>query len=759
MAHTTIAPALPSAGALAAALLARRLLPARRSAARARPRRHAGAGHRHRRTPRRRPTSAGWGDVPLRGAAPATVDRQRSAARPRRAAPGRPDAVRSLGQRRLQRRGYWDYLTVRGFVLDNRFNYRRDGLPISAETVDPARQQGAHRDPEGHQRHPGRHQRAGRPGQLRRQAADSSEPLRRCASKCRERGSVLGAVDLGGRFGADQRVRLRLNAAREHLRPDACATLDGDRNLLALAGDWRLAPRHADRGRDRVQPPARSPARPASACSATACRRRSIRASTSTTSRGRSRRCSTRTPARCASRRRSAPTGAGRAARHAAPAHRRPRSPSRSAAAPPTALLPDRYCSDGTFDLYDFRSENERRRTDALDLVAAGQRSRPAPIGARAGARRAAQPRAQPLPAPGLQLRRHRQRRRHGRRAGRPDADRRQHRPRRALDRAVRCATRSAGPTASPPGSACATRRSTATACAPTAAADRLRDGLTTPWLAAELRGRTPADGVCELGPGRRIARSCPTVPRYSNAGEALPALRAAQTEIGLKGGDRRRWPGSSRCFDIQRPVIGDIGACDDSARHLRAHKLDGNAAAPRHGGQRAMARRAVELHGGVQWLHARREGSSRPDASTASGRPTCRRAALRAAGRLRRAPPCPAWQLQAGAHHESAAHVLPDNSVAHRPAGPASTRRCATTQRIAGTPTGPGGRHRQPARPPRLARVALPVRPRLPVPARAAHVAPRRCRSTSEPRPETLAIIRGCSSIAQLVERRTVNP
>ncbi len=30
-----------------------------------------------------------------------------------------------------------DYLTVRGFVLDNRFNYRRDGLPINAETSIP----------------------------------------------------------------------------------------------------------------------------------------------------------------------------------------------------------------------------------------------------------------------------------------------------------------------------------------------------------------------------------------------------------------------------------------------------------------------------------------------------------------------------------------------------------------------------------------------------------------------------------------------
>ena len=30
--------------------------------------------------------------------------------------------------------GYWDYVTVRGFVLDNKYNFRREGLPISAET-------------------------------------------------------------------------------------------------------------------------------------------------------------------------------------------------------------------------------------------------------------------------------------------------------------------------------------------------------------------------------------------------------------------------------------------------------------------------------------------------------------------------------------------------------------------------------------------------------------------------------------------------
>jgi iron complex outermembrane receptor protein len=33
----------------------------------------------------------------------------------------------------------------------------------------------------------------------------------------------------------------------------------------------------------------------------------------------------------------------------------------------------DRYCPDGTFDLYDFRSENERRRQSAVDVRAEGR--------------------------------------------------------------------------------------------------------------------------------------------------------------------------------------------------------------------------------------------------------------------------------------------------------------------------------------------------------------------------------------------------
>ncbi len=79
---------------------------------------------------------AGFGDVPLsRSPFSATVinnDRLQDAAITgigdlTRLDAGTTDAYNAPG--------YWGQLAVRGFTLDNRFNYRRDGLPINAETA------------------------------------------------------------------------------------------------------------------------------------------------------------------------------------------------------------------------------------------------------------------------------------------------------------------------------------------------------------------------------------------------------------------------------------------------------------------------------------------------------------------------------------------------------------------------------------------------------------------------------------------------
>ena len=134
--------------------------------------------------------------------------------------------------------GYIDYLTMRGFVVDNRFNYRRDGLPINAETSIPLENKARVDILKGSS---GMQAGTSAPGGLVdfivKRPLDA--PLRSAFVEWRERGSVLGAVDLSQRFGADDAFGVRLNAAAEHIDPSV-RDARGNRNLFALAGDWRV---------------------------------------------------------------------------------------------------------------------------------------------------------------------------------------------------------------------------------------------------------------------------------------------------------------------------------------------------------------------------------------------------------------------------------------------------------------------------------------------------------------------------------------
>ena len=135
--------------------------------------------------------------------------------------------------------GYYDFLSVRGFVLDNRFNYRRDGLPISAETSIPLDNKSRIEVLKGTS---GMLAGIGSPGGMVNLVVKrpTDAPIREGFVGWQQDGSVLGATDLGDRFGEQRQFGLRLNAAYEHIDPQTYVA-EGNRYLLALAGDWRVS--------------------------------------------------------------------------------------------------------------------------------------------------------------------------------------------------------------------------------------------------------------------------------------------------------------------------------------------------------------------------------------------------------------------------------------------------------------------------------------------------------------------------------------
>ena len=135
--------------------------------------------------------------------------------------------------------GYWSVLSMRGFTLDNRFNYRRDGLPINAESAIALDNKDRVEILKGTS---GVQAGTSAPGGLvnvgvKRPQGDT----RQARLEWREKGSILAAVDLAQGFGPDRSLALRLNMAAERMDPVVRNT-KGSRSLFALAADWRLGP-------------------------------------------------------------------------------------------------------------------------------------------------------------------------------------------------------------------------------------------------------------------------------------------------------------------------------------------------------------------------------------------------------------------------------------------------------------------------------------------------------------------------------------
>jgi iron complex outermembrane recepter protein len=265
--------------------------------------------------------------------------------------------------------GYWDMLAIRGFALDNRHNFKRDGLPINAETLLPLDNKERVEILEGLS---GMQTGLSAPGGLVNLVVKRPDTqLRSVTLGWEQSGSVLAAADLSQRFGPQQAFGLRLNVAYQHLDPQL-RDASGKRQLLALAGDWRLSPDtlieaevESSRRSQRSQPgfsllgstlpdaKAIDPRinlnnQPWSLPVVMAGHTGSLRVS-------------------------QALTGGWKFVGHYA--HQELRSDDRLAYPYGCSAEGnyDRYCSDGSFDYYLFRSDGEHRRNDALQLSFDGQ--------------------------------------------------------------------------------------------------------------------------------------------------------------------------------------------------------------------------------------------------------------------------------------------------------------------------------------------------------------------------------------------------
>jgi iron complex outermembrane receptor protein len=138
---------------------------------------------------------------------------------------------------------YWDILSVRGFTLDNRYNYRREGLPISAETMIPMENKERIELLKGTS---GIQAGTSSPGGLvnyvvKRAPTNAEQPIRNITMSYGQGDNRSVAADLGGRFGEVAEFGYRFNVAHEDLNPYIRDT-KGHRDLVALAMDWRLKP-------------------------------------------------------------------------------------------------------------------------------------------------------------------------------------------------------------------------------------------------------------------------------------------------------------------------------------------------------------------------------------------------------------------------------------------------------------------------------------------------------------------------------------
>jgi iron complex outermembrane receptor protein len=272
--------------------------------------------------------------------------------------------------------GYWSNFTVRGFVIDPRANFRRDGLPINAETHLPLANKERIEILKGTS---GIQAGTSAPGGLVNLVSKRPDGNFRSASLGWVGRNTWGAaVDLSQRFGEAKAFGLRLNFAHSELDPHTRG-LEGRATLAALAGDWRIAPGTVVEAEFEASRKSQRSLAAMSLLGGSVPSAEAFDPRTNLNNQPWSQ--PVVLDGNTASLRIRHELGAGWEA-HAHLGLQRLRTDDRMSfpygcfspdPAPGGTYYADRYCPDGSFDLYDFRSENERRNTDALDLGTRGK--------------------------------------------------------------------------------------------------------------------------------------------------------------------------------------------------------------------------------------------------------------------------------------------------------------------------------------------------------------------------------------------------
>ncbi|WP_422016527.1 TonB-dependent siderophore receptor [Roseateles sp.] len=556
--------------------------------------------------------------------------------------------------------GYWSQLKVRGFDLDNRFNIRRDGLPISGETALSLANKASVEVLKGSS---GMQAGTSAPAGLvnlvvKRPLADDATTLTLGAI---QGGTVQASVDHSQRFGARREFGLRVNLDAAHLDP-TLRNSKGNAHTAALAADWRVSPdtlveaevefnRQSQPSQDgfsllgnrlpdakSVDPNLNLNNQPWTLPVVFDNTHASLRVQQKLASGWRA----------------QANLGIQRL-----------RTDDRNAfgfgldcnetSSFEGAYYCDRYGPDGRFDLYDYRSENEHRDTTSLDISASG------PVRL-AGLRH-------DLTVGGLtsQFKSRFQRQAYNF-AGVGNVDgsaitqpnpaltgENTNRDERSNELYLRDRVELTTDTSAWLGLR-HTRLHRESVRTDGSRPTDYSQNVTTPWVA--LSHAIAADWLVYASWGQGVeSEVTPNRPRYVNAGQALPALKSRQTELGLKTGTQRV-EGSLTVFDIRRPLWRDIGSCD--AALSCQHIADGYA---RHRGIEASADlkwRGGGLFASATRLHARREGSA--DA-TLNGLvpPNVPQTTVKA--QLRQ-DLLPGLQAQVGLLHEGSRFATPDNSI-----------------------------------------------------------------------------------------------